>query len=373
LGAGDLDSKKNHEMALRAARASIVLLKNDKNVLPLSKDIHTIAVIGPNANDAEVLLGNYNGDPSHTVTPLEGIRNAVSKNTTVLYEKGCDLVSGSQNNDKKAKAIEAAKKSDVVILCMGLSPRVEGEEMDVKVEGFNGGDRTSLDLPATQQDLIKKIATTGKPIILVLINGGALSINWEKENIPAIIESWYGGQAAGSALADVLFGDYNPSGKLPVTLYKSVSQLPDFTDYDMKGRTYRYFGGEVLFPFGYGLSYTNFAISNIKVTGSVTNTMSATLSMDEKNTGTIDGENVIELYVKGKGPDANDAYKSLRGFEKVFIKSGETKKVDFTISAASLTFYQENKGYTLEKGEHTLLIGSSSDDKDLKEVKIAVE
>jgi len=371
LGAADLDTKENHEMAIKAANASIVLLKNDKNILPLKKDINTIAVIGPNANDAEILLGNYNGIPSHTVTPLEGIRKAVSPKTTVLYEKGCDVT--TPHTEMESAAIEAAKKADVVIMCVGLSPRLEGEEMNVKVDGFSGGDRTSLDLPAAQGDLIKKVAATGKPIVLVLVNGSAVSINWENENIPAIIESWYGGQAAGTAIADVLFGDHNPSGRLPITFYKSVSQLPDFRDYNMKGRTYRYFTGEVLYPFGYGLSYTSFAFSNIKVDGIVKQDQASKLKVEVKNIGTKEGEEVVELYVKGKGPNANDAIKSLRGFEKISLKPGETKTLEFTISAATLTFYKEGSGYTLDKGEHTLLVGTSSADKDLKEVKVIVE
>jgi beta-glucosidase len=256
---------------------------------------------------------------------------------------------------------------------MGLSPRWEGEEMNVKVAGFAGGDRTSLDLPAPQEDLIKKIAALGKPIVLVLVNGSAVSINWEKDNIPAIVESWYGGQAAGIALADVLFGDYNPSGRLPVTFYKSVSQLPDFHDYNMKGRTYRYFSGEVLFPFGYGLCYSSFSFDNLKAEGSVKENQSAKVKVDVKNTSAKEGEEVVELYVKGKGANGNDAIKSLRGFEKVSLKPGETKTVEFTVSPATLTFYKEGSGYTCEKGEHTVMVGSSSSDKDLKEIKVNVE
>ena len=371
LGTADLDSKKNHDMAVRAADASIVLLKNDKNTLPLSKDIHTIAVIGPDADDTVILLGNYNGQPSHTVTPLEGIRRAVSPQTKVLYEKGCGLTAADEQSE--TKAIDAAKQSDVVIMCMGLSPKLEGEEMKVHVDGFAGGDRTSLDLPAAQEILIKKIEALGKPIVLVLVNGSALSINWEKEKIPSIVESWYGGQAAGTAIADVLFGDHNPSGRLPVTFYKSVSQLPDFHDYSMKGRTYRYFDGEVLYPFGYGLSYTSFAFSNLKCEGNASDNKIAKVTVEVKNTGTREGEEVIELYVKGKGANGNDAIKSLRGFEKISLKAGETKTVEFIISAASLTFYKEGAGYVLDKGEHTLQVGTSSADKDLTDVKVTVE
>jgi len=371
LGPADLDTKKNHEVALKAARQSIVLLKNDKNILPLKRDINTIAVIGPNASDTVVLLGNYNGQPSHAITPLEGIRSAVSPKTKVLYEPGCTLTTKKSNNVQKA--IDAAKKADVVVLCMGISSRLEGEESGVRMKGFLGGDRTTIDLPAAEEELIKKIVALGKPVVLVLVNGSALGINWENENIPAIVETWYGGQAAGAALADVLFGDYNPSGRLPVTFYKSVDQLPDFKDYSMKGRTYRYLSGEVIYPFGYGLSYTSFDLSHLETEGSVTKEQSAKVKLEVKNTGAKEGEEVIELYVKGKGVNQNDAVKSLKGFEKVFLKPGETKTVQFTISPDLLTFYKEGTGFTMEKGERTLLVGTSSADKDLKEVKLKVE
>jgi beta-glucosidase len=372
LGAADLDTKANHEKALKAARESIVLLKNEKSVLPLKKDIHTIAVIGPNANDSVALLGNYEGSPSHTVTLLEGINKAVSPGTKVLYEKGCDIAIPSKKEDEMERsALEAAQKADVVIMCMGLSPNLEGEEMDVKVEGFAGGDRTTLDLPSIQENFIKKIAALGKPMVLVLVNGSALSINWENEHIPAIVEAWYGGQAAGSAVADVLFGDYNPSGRLPVTFYKSVSQLPGFTDYNMKNRTYRYFTGEVLYPFGYGLSYTSFDISGLNVSGRIAGKQNAFITVDVTNTGTKQGEEVIELYVKGGG--GNPAIKTLRGFEKLSLKPGEIQSVEFPLTPETLTFYKEGVGFALDNGEHTLLVGTSSADKDLKEIKVAVE
>ncbi len=227
MGAADLDTKQNHEMALRATRESIVLLKNDKNILPLKKDINTIAVIGPDANDTVVLLGNYNAQPAHAITPLEGIRNAVSAKTKVLYEPGCKMVAQTlANNAMQKKAIEAARQADVVVMCMGISPNLEGEQNGVRIKGFRYGDRTTLDLPATQENLVKKIVALGKPVILVLINGGALSINWENENIPAIIETWYDGQAAGTALADILFGDYNPSGRLRKTYCLELQPCP---------------------------------------------------------------------------------------------------------------------------------------------------
>ncbi|MBS3944828.1 MAG: glycoside hydrolase family 3 C-terminal domain-containing protein, partial [Melioribacter sp.] len=263
---------------------------------------------------------------------------------------------------------------DVVIMCMGISPRLEGEELELNVNGFSGGDRTSLDLPETQQNLIKKIARLGKPIVLVLLNGSALSINWESENIPAIVETWYGGQAAGDALADVLFGDYNPSGKLPVTFYKSVHQLPDFRNYDMKGRTYRYFDGDVLYPFGYGLSYTTFKYSNIRLDKEKINSNgSAKLYVDIENTGRMSGAEVVQLYVKGKGLKENEAIKTLKGFEKIFLKPGEIRTVAFEITPEMLSKYVEGKGFIVEKGNHTLTVGSSSKNADLLDINLLVE
>jgi beta-glucosidase len=513
----NVDSEEHKQIALLTARESIVLLKNDNNLLPLNKNIKSIAVIGSNADDVEVLLGNYTGFPSNPITPLEGIKRKLSEKTKIYYEVGCDIVEGmpsstvipdeylytdyykklkglkaeifdnskfegtpvikkidskidfwwlhnipfkqlKQNNfsirwsgylvptktgeykiggwgfnglhiyfedslivkydgehhpikkfaslslekgkpykiridyysssrysmvqllwsvpddEKEIRAVEAAKKSDVVIMCMGISPRLEGEELDVRIPGFYGGDRLTLDLPASQQKLIKKIYDLGKPIVLVLLNGSALSINCETENIPSIIETWYGGQVAGEAIADVLFGDYNPSGRLPVTFYKSVDQLPDFKNYDMKGRTYRYFDGEVLFPFGYGLSYTTFECSNLRLDRSrIKENESVKLFVDVKNIGRRNGAEVVQLYIKGKGVSENDAIKTLKGFEKVFLRTGETKTVTFKISPETLEKFVEGKGFVVKKKNYSLLVGSSSNNPDLQEITITVE
>ncbi len=222
--------------------------------------------------------------------------------------------------DRVPEAVAAAKQADAVVLVLGLSPRLEGEEMKVQIEGFSGGDRVSLDIPKAQQDLMEAVAAVGKPTVLVLMNGSAVSINWAKEHIPAIVELWYPGQAGGTALADVLFGDYNPAGRLPVTFYKSASQLPAFDNYNMNGKTYRFFEGEALYPFGYGLSYTTFEYSNLKTQG-------LTVSVDVTNTGKRAGEEVVELYVKGQG--AGSPIRSLQGFQRIALKAGEKKTVTF--------------------------------------------
>jgi beta-glucosidase len=311
-------------------------------------------VIGPNSDQSFVLLGNYNGTPSDPITPLRGIREELSGLSEVLYAQGCDWASG-MNGEKTTEelsneAIEIAKKADVIIMCMGITPRLEGEEMKVTVDGFRGGDRTRIDLQDVQQELIKKIHALGKPVVLVLLNGSALAINWEKDNIPAIVESWYGGQAAGQAIADVLFGDYNPAGRLPVTFYKSVNDLPDFSDYSMKNRTYRYFEGESLFPFGYGLSYTTFKYSKLKIpkTSHVGDTVN--LSVTVKNTGKKAGDEVVQVYLSNLGSDVPVALRELKGFKRIHLLSGETKTVNFSIVPEAFSVIDEQNKRVIEPG-----------------------
>jgi beta-glucosidase len=202
------------------------------------------------------------------------------------------------NSDHARKAVELAKSSDLVIFVGGITPQLEGEEMQVNYEGFKGGDRTNLNLPVVQENLLKELQATRTPVVLVLTSGSALAVNWEKENLPAILQLWYPGEEGGTALADVLFGDYNPAGRLPVTFYKSVDQLPPFEDYSMKGRTYRYFDGEPLFPFGYGMSYTKFSYHNLVVPSETMTGDSTTISVEVQNTGTLPGDEVVELLIR---------------------------------------------------------------------------
>jgi beta-glucosidase len=498
IPANENDSPAHRALAIETAHKSIVLLKNQNRLLPLSKTTGTIAVIGPNADDAKVQLGNYNGIPAAPVTVLEGIRQKVSPTTRVIYARGGDvaanmpafevvpaasLFTSADNNrrnglnaeyfntsnfDGKAhrpaeltypnsgkmvgaiptnpqplftridpqvdfhwgavspradmndddfgvrwtgylsapvtglyqlgaigmnacelsldgkqivransihgynyeyapvdlqagklyrvtlnyhefvndagiqlvwspprapgapseidEAIAAAKQADTVVMVLGLSPRLEGEEMKVPVEGFSGGDRVSLDLPASQEELLEKVAAVGKPTVLVLMNGSAVAINWAHDHVPAIVEGWYPGQAGGTALADVLFGDYNPAGKLPVTFYKSADQLPPFTDYSMKNRTWRFFTGEPLYPFGYGLSYTSFTYRNLSIAPG----RETKVTVEVENTGTRDGEEVAELYLTAP-------QRSLAGFHRVALKAKERKTVEFTLQPNQLT------------------------------------
>jgi beta-glucosidase len=496
-----VDCEEHRKLALEAARASVVLLKNESDLLPLRKDIGSIAVIGPNAHDVEVLLGNYNGTPAQPITPLQGIKDKVSAKTTVYYALGCqwadnlpsfevipssvlfatemgeriqglkaeyfnnrdfegepafsridrnidfnwwegapredfdddnfsvrwtgelvppvtgtyvlggegfngfgiylddellvefdghhhprktyktvnldagqsyrlkvEFFERSENahmkllwsvpgRDYEREAIERAKESDVIILVMGLSPRLEGEEMDVEVEGFAGGDRLSLELPATQIKLMKAMHSLGKPIVLVLLNGSALAVNWANQNIPAILEAWYPGQAAGEAIADVLFGDYNPAGRLPVTFYKSVDQLPSFEDYSMEGRTYRYFGGEPLYPFGYGLSYTRFKYTGLIVPQTTRGDQDVLISADVENVGTREGDEVVELYVTDVEASVPVPVRSLRGFKRVRLKPGEKKTVRFTLKPRDLSLVDSEFKRVVEPGIFEVAVG----------------
>src|SRR5690606_8089326 len=239
------------------------------------------------------------------------------------------LVWAQSKPNLKKGAIDVAKQADVVVMCMGLTARMEGEEMDVQIDGFRGGDRTKIDLPAVQQDLIKSIHALGKPVILVLLNGSALAVNWEHANVPAIVEAWYPGQAAGQAIADVLFGDYNPGGRLPVTFYQSVKDLPSFDDYLMSNQTYRYYKGKPLYPFGYGLSYTTFEYSDIQASGDASVRVSVTL----KNTGSRAGDEVVQLYVSNAKQSTSSPIRTLRGFKRIHLQAGESKQVDFELSS----------------------------------------
>ncbi len=244
----------------------------------------------------------------------------------------------------EAEALDAARQADAVVLVLGLTARLEGEEMPVQIDGFRGGDRTSLDLPAPQQRLMERVAALGKPTVLVLMSGSAVAVNWAQDHVPAIIEAWYPGQASGTAIADVLFGDYNPAGRLPVTFYKSVNDLPPFDDYKMAGRTYRFFNGTPLYPFGFGLSYTTFAYKNIRTSAeSMAKDGSVTVSVDVTNTGTRAGDEVVQLYVRHEGSSVERPKQDLRGYSRVSLAPGETKTVTMPVAAKSLAYWNAQR------------------------------
>lgn len=495
------DSPAHRQLALDAARESIVLLKNETNTLPLRKNLKSIAVIGPNADEVQVLLGNYNGQPSRATTPLAGIRQRVSPQTKVLYALGTTLTEVSavpvpatflrgpegesglkaeyfSNKELKggpvltridrevdfdwgmmnpvpgvpaddfsarwtgklvpaitgkyrfgataddgvrvyldgkliaedwtehapatvtgevtleagksydikmeyfeskigavaklvwqppvaetqlpydAEAIRVAKQADTVVLVLGLSPRLEGEEMNVREPGFLGGDRTDVKLPARQQALLEAVAATGKPVVLVLLSGSALAVNWANEHIPAIVQAWYPGEEGGTAIAEVLFGDYNPAGRLPVTFYKSVDQLPPFDNYQMDGRTYRFFKGEPLYPFGHGLSYTRFKYSSLKVSSPrVAQGEKVLVSAEVENSGTRAGDEVVQLYLTNRDASVRVPIRSLAGVERLHLKAGERRVIKFTIEPRQLALITNDGRTMVEPGDFTITIG----------------
>jgi len=334
------DSPSHAALADTAARESLVLLRNEGGFLPFKPGLRRIAVIGPNAADVEVLLGNYNGTPSAPVTPLAGIR-ARASGAQVVYAKGSPWAAGMPDSASTAawrdSAVALARLSDVAVLCLGLSPRLEGEEMPVHVPGFDGGDRTDLALPAPQDSLLRAVAATGTPVVLVLLSGSAISVDWAAEHVPAIVEAWYPGEAAGTAIAGLLFGDFSPSGRLPVTFYRSVSQLPPFTDYHLAGRTYRYFHGDALYGFGYGLSYARFRYDNLAVSAHPRTGRPVRVSAEVENTGSVAGDEVVELYVSILGASVPVPIRSLEGVQRVALRPGERRRVEFTLEPRQLS------------------------------------
>jgi beta-glucosidase len=264
---------------------------------------------------------------------------------------------GKKDKDYLKKAVDAAKLADVVVFVGGITPWLEGEEMPVDIEGFKGGDRTSLDLPAVQENILKAIKATGKPIVLVLLNGSAMSVNWANNNVNAILEAWYPGEEGGHAIADVLFGDYNPAGRLPVTFYKSVKDLPPFEDYNMKGRTYRYFSGTPLYEFGYGLSYTTFKYADFSVPKSVKTNEDVKVTAEVENTGKVEGDEVVQLYVKILDSKVPVPIHALKDFKRIHLKVGEKKTVEFILKPDQLSLINNDNKRVVEPGKFQLFIG----------------
>ena len=354
-----IDSPASQVLALEVARQSLVLLKNESGLLPLRKDLSSIAVIGPNADDPLVLRGNYYGTPSESITVLKGIREVVSPNTTVAYAKGCEILESGVEGFEAA--LQAARDADVAILVMGLSQQVEGEEG--QKEGLSDGrvsqgDREDITLPGEQEALLKAVVETGTPVVLVLLNGSAIAINWADEHLAAILEAWYPGQAGGRAVAEALFGDFNPGGKLPVTFYRSIDQLPPFEDYDMAGRTYRYFEGDVLYPFGYGLSYTHFdyydlSLSHDRLYGPETLNASCVV----KNTGEIAGDEVIQVYLRDESASAPAPIHLLVGFQRVHLAAGAEVRLTFEVEPKQLAYVNRDGVWVIEPGIFTVFVG----------------
>ncbi len=506
-----VDSKEHKQKALEMAQKSMVLLKNDNQVLPLSKSVKKVAVVGPNANDSVMLWANYNGFPSSTKTILQGIIDKVP-GTEIIYEKGCELTTetiieefsdaityngkpgfdakyydninlegdpiqketakaihytttgntqfannvslnnfsaayagefkspvngkvifsitgddgyrlyindkivfedwkahasttksiekdvrkgetyrlkieyfqaGGDGNlefvigEKKAvdfaNTIQKIQDADVIIFAGGISPMLEGEEMPVEVPGFRKGDRTNIELPAVQQRFLEALKKTGKPLVFVLCAGSAIGLDWANKNVDAILCAWYGGQAAGTAISDVLWGDYNPAGRLPVTFYKSIDQLGDFQDYSMKGRTYRYMQQEPVYPFGYGLSYTTFKYNKVELSkNSVKVGESVDLNVELQNAGKLDGDEVVQVYVKNNA-DTEGPIKALRAFKRVNVQAGASSKVKITLPAGAFsTYYDDSQRMETRAGQYSIFVGSSSYAKDLTELSFTI-
>lgn len=362
-----VDSKEQKVFNLDVAKRTLCLLKNENSILPIDKKkVKTIGVIGPNANNRKALVGNYEGTASEYITVLEGIQEYLGEDVRVRYSEGCHLfkkkVSGlGIENDRVAEVRAVCDESDVVIAVMGLDPGLEGEEGDQGNE-FASGDKPNLALPGLQETILKEICASGKPAVLVLLSGSALAFPWAEEHIPAIVQAWYPGAQGGRAVAQMLFGEYAPEGKLPVTFYRTTEELPAFTDYNMKGRTYRYMTNEALYPFGYGLSYTDFKVSNITLSakeiakgGSIT--VKATLA----NCGTYDGAETLQIYVKAKNV-ADAPNFQLKGLKKVRVAKGESKTVEIELKDAAFALYDKAAKHMLNAGEYEVFVGTSQPD-----------
>ena len=372
----------NRELALQAAQKSITLLKNENDLLPLDLNkLQSIAVIGPNANRS--LLGGYSGVPKHNVTVLDGIKAKVGKRVKVLYSEGCKItLGGSWNQDEVtpsnadedrkliAQAVKVARRADVIVLAIGGNEQTSREAWSLN----HLGDRTSLDLIGRQEELVKAMVATGKPVIVFLFNGRPLSINYVSQQVPAIFECWYLGQETGRAVADCLFGDVNPSGKLPITIPRSAGHLPAFYNYKPSARRgYLFDDVSPLYAFGYGLSYTTFAIENVRLARKKINRDGSTRVLaDVTNTGKRDGAEVVQMYIRDLVSSVTRPIKELKGFQKVELQPGETKTVAFDITPESLAFYDVNMKRVVEPGEFEIMIGNSSRDSDLQKVILTV-
>jgi beta-glucosidase len=374
--------EQNRQLALEAARETITLLKNESNLVPLDpKKIKTIAVIGPNADRS--LLGGYSGVPKHEVTVLEGIKAKVGERVKVLYSEGCkitiggawhvdEVVPSDPDEDRRqiAEAVKVAKKADVIVLAIGDNEQTSREAWNLK----HMGDRASLDLVGRQEELARAMVATGKPVIVLLFNGRPISINYIAENVPVIFECWYLGQETGQAVADVLFGDHNPGGKLPITIPRSAGHVPAFYNYKPSARR-GYLFDEVspLFAFGYGLSYATFDFRNLRLEKkSIKPTGSTRVLVDVTNTGKHAGAEVVQMYIRDIVSSTTRPVKELKGFQKVWLQPAETKTVALDVTAESLAFYNINMTYVVEPGDFEIMVGSSSRDEDLQKVMLRV-
>jgi beta-glucosidase len=353
IGADVIESPAHRELALKTAQESIVLLRNQSFLLPLDRSkIRSIAVIGPQADKFET--GNYFGTKPRIVSPLEGIRQKLGAAGKVDYAAGCDILEPAKPGEIE-QAADLARKADAAILFLGTNLRVEGE----------GRDRSSLDLPGSQEQLLEAVAKANPKTIAVVMSGGPVALKWASRNVPAILAAWYPGEEAGTALANVLFGDYNPAGRLPYTVYESLDQVPPQDEYDItKGFTYMYLTATPQYGFGHGLSYTTFRYTGLQVSPKqVGSGSTANVTVDVQNTGTRAGEEVVQLYVHEMAPAVKRPAKELRGFHRISLRPNEKKQVTFILPAHDLAYYDVgSRNFVVKPGAFEIAVGSSSED-----------
>ena len=361
-----VECKEHVELAVDVARKSAVLLKND-GVLPLQKEkLKTIGVVGPNANSRVPLFGNYYGTSSRYITILEGIQDEVGEDVRVLYSEGChlykDRVEGlAWEDDRISEAVTVANHSDVTVVVVGLDETLEGEELD-QSNGVGSGDKADLLLPEPQRRLLKAVADTGKPFVVILMAGSSIDLSLAEEHAAAVLQAWYPGARGGKAIADLLFGNCSPSGKLPVTFYKDTDHMPEFTDYSMKGRTYRYMEDEALYPFGYGLTYGKAEVTEAVLKNTPAKESDIEVAVTVKNESNVDIEEVIQLYIKDlDSPLAVKNY-SLCGFKRIALKAGEARTIDMTVDNRAMMVVDENGERSVEGRNFTLYAGISQPD-----------
>ena len=360
-----VDSEPMRKLNRDAAAKSVVLLKNEGGILPLNKSaIRTIGVIGPNANNRKALVGNYEGTASRYWTISEGIQEYVGNDVRVMFSEGChlyhDKVEGlAEKHDRLAEVKGVCRCSDVVVVCMGLDASLEGEQGDANNE-YGSGDKPNLNLPGLQEEILETVYASGKPTILILLSGSALAVNWADEHVPAILQGWYPGAEGGRAIAEILFGERCPEGKLPVTFYHSCEELPDFEDYSMKGRTYRYMTGEALYPFGYGLSYTSFAYGKAKADSEEVTEGGIAIRVSVKNAGSMAGGETVQAYVKIEREGTPNA--QLKGICKLHLAPGEEKEAVIHLPAEAFGLYDEDGKLQIGEGKATVFIGGHAPD-----------
>ncbi|MED9905055.1 MAG: glycoside hydrolase family 3 C-terminal domain-containing protein [Lachnospiraceae bacterium] len=370
-----VDSGEMQKLNLKAAEKCVVLLKNEGGLLPLDKKAYkTVGVIGPNANNRKALIGNYEGTASRYVTVLEGIQDYLGDEVRVLASEGCHIYKEkvtnlSCGNERISEVKEICEESDVIIACMGLDAGLEGEEGDQGNE-FASGDKPNLNLPGLQQEVLETIYASGKPVVLVLLSGSALAVTWADKHVPAIVEGWYPGALGGRAIAKVLFGEKNPEGRLPVTFYKTTEELPAFTDYAMKDRTYRYMKNDALYPFGYGLSYTDFTYADAALSAETVTEKGVDLSVKVKNNGLREGTETVQVYIGAEPADcaAKVPNAQLKGIKKCTLKPGEEKEVKIHLPIEAFALYDEEARFLVHKGKYHVSVGGQGPDKRSEEL-----